>query len=52
VKIAGSYNGITGNTSLSQFGDRKYGDYVFGQEELARLLLVCLLGKVLANIYT
>jgi branched-chain amino acid transport system substrate-binding protein len=29
VKIADSYNGITGNTSLNQFGDRKYGDYDF-----------------------
>jgi hypothetical protein len=29
VKIADSYNGITGNTSLNQFGDRKYGNYGF-----------------------
>jgi branched-chain amino acid transport system substrate-binding protein len=29
VKIAGSYNGITGKTTLNQFGDRKYGDYDF-----------------------
>jgi branched-chain amino acid transport system substrate-binding protein len=29
VKIANSYNGITGNTTLNQFGDRKYGDYDF-----------------------
>ncbi|MGB8033551.1 MAG: hypothetical protein WCF03_06995, partial [Nitrososphaeraceae archaeon] len=29
VKIADSYNGITGNTALNQFGDRKYGDYDF-----------------------
>ena len=29
VKVAGSYNGITGNTTLNQFGDRKYGDYDF-----------------------
>jgi ABC-type branched-subunit amino acid transport system substrate-binding protein len=29
VKIADSYKGITGNTSLNQFGDRKYGDYDF-----------------------
>jgi branched-chain amino acid transport system substrate-binding protein len=29
VKIADSYNGITGNTSLNQVGDRKYGDYDF-----------------------
>ncbi|MFL6426168.1 MAG: hypothetical protein ACJ71R_21620 [Nitrososphaeraceae archaeon] len=29
VKIADSYNGITGNTSLNEFGDRKYGDYDF-----------------------
>jgi branched-chain amino acid transport system substrate-binding protein len=29
VKIANSYNGITGNTSLNQAGDRKYGDYDF-----------------------
>ena len=29
VKIADSYNGITGNTTLNQFGDRKYGDYDF-----------------------
>jgi branched-chain amino acid transport system substrate-binding protein len=29
VKIADSYEGITGNTSLNQFGDRKYGDYDF-----------------------
>ena len=26
---ADSYNGITGNTTLNQFGDRKYGDYDF-----------------------
>ena len=26
---ADSYNGITGNTSLNQFGDRKNGDYDF-----------------------
>src|SRR5919199_1174583 len=29
VKISDSYNGITGNTTLNQFGDRKYGDYDF-----------------------
>jgi branched-chain amino acid transport system substrate-binding protein len=29
LKIADSYNGITGNTTLNQFGDRKYGDYDF-----------------------
>ena len=29
VKIADSYNGITGNTTLNQFGDRKYEDYDF-----------------------
>jgi hypothetical protein len=29
VKIADSYKGITSNTSLNQFGDRKYGDYDF-----------------------
>jgi len=29
VKIADSYKGITGNTSLNQFGDRKSGDYDF-----------------------
>jgi hypothetical protein len=29
VKIADSYKGITGNTSLNEFGDRKYGDYDF-----------------------
>ena len=29
VKVADSYNGITGNTTLNQFGDRKYGDYDF-----------------------
>ena len=29
VKVAGSYIGITGNTTLNQFGDRKYGDYDF-----------------------
>jgi branched-chain amino acid transport system substrate-binding protein len=29
VKIADSYNGMTGNTTLNQFGDRKYGDYDF-----------------------
>jgi ABC-type branched-subunit amino acid transport system substrate-binding protein len=29
VKIADSYNGITGNTTLNQLGDRKYGDYDF-----------------------
>jgi branched-chain amino acid transport system substrate-binding protein len=29
VKIAHSYQGITGNTSLNEFGDRKYGDYDF-----------------------
>ena len=29
VKIADSYNGITGNTALNQFGDRKYFDYDF-----------------------
>jgi ABC-type branched-subunit amino acid transport system substrate-binding protein len=29
VKIAHSYQGITGNTTLNQFGDRKYGDYDF-----------------------
>jgi branched-chain amino acid transport system substrate-binding protein len=29
VKIANSYNGITGNTSLNQVGDRRYGDYDF-----------------------
>ncbi|HEY5630838.1 MAG TPA: penicillin-binding protein activator, partial [Nitrososphaeraceae archaeon] len=29
VKIADSHNGITGNTSLNEFGDRKYGDYDF-----------------------
>ncbi|MDQ3903470.1 MAG: penicillin-binding protein activator, partial [Thermoproteota archaeon] len=29
VKIADSYNGITGNTTLNQFEDRKYGDYDF-----------------------
>ena len=29
VKIADSYNGITGNTSLNEFGDRKYGNYDF-----------------------
>ena len=29
MKIADSYKGITGNTSLNQFGDRKYGDYDF-----------------------
>ncbi len=28
-KITKSYNGITGNTTLNQFGDRKYGDYDF-----------------------
>ena len=29
MKIAESYQGITGNTALNQFGDRKYGDYDF-----------------------
>jgi len=29
VKIADSYKGITGNTTLNQVGDRKYGDYDF-----------------------
>jgi len=29
AKIADSYNGITGKTTLNQFGDRKYGDYDF-----------------------
>jgi branched-chain amino acid transport system substrate-binding protein len=29
VKIADSYNGISGNTTLNEFGDRKYGDYDF-----------------------
>jgi branched-chain amino acid transport system substrate-binding protein len=29
VKIAHSYQGITGNTTLNQFGDRKYGNYDF-----------------------
>ncbi len=29
VKIANSYNGITGITGLNQNGDRKYGDYDF-----------------------
>ena len=29
MKIAQSYQGITGNTTLNQFGDRKYGDYDF-----------------------
>jgi hypothetical protein len=29
VKIADSYNGITGTTILNQNGDRKYGDYDF-----------------------
>jgi ABC-type branched-subunit amino acid transport system substrate-binding protein len=29
VKIANSYKGITGNTTLNEFGDRKYGDYDF-----------------------
>ena len=29
VKIANSYKGITGNTTLNQVGDRKYGDYDF-----------------------
>jgi ABC-type branched-subunit amino acid transport system substrate-binding protein len=29
VRIADSYKGITGNTTLNQFGDRKYGDYDF-----------------------
>jgi branched-chain amino acid transport system substrate-binding protein len=29
VKIADSYNGITGNTTLNEFGDRKNGDYDF-----------------------
>jgi branched-chain amino acid transport system substrate-binding protein len=27
VKIANSYNGITGNTTLNQFGGRMYGNY-------------------------
>jgi branched-chain amino acid transport system substrate-binding protein len=29
VKIANSYKGITGNTSLNQAGDRMYGDFDF-----------------------
>jgi branched-chain amino acid transport system substrate-binding protein len=29
TKIANSYHGITGNTSLDQNGDRKYGDYEY-----------------------
>ena len=29
VRIANSYNGVTGNTELDQNGDRKYGDYDF-----------------------
>ena len=29
TKIANSYSGITGNTSLDQNGDRKYGDYEY-----------------------
>jgi branched-chain amino acid transport system substrate-binding protein len=29
TKITNSYNGITGNTSLDQNGDRKYGDYEY-----------------------
>ena len=29
VRIADSYNGVTGNTELNQNGDRKYGDYDF-----------------------
>jgi branched-chain amino acid transport system substrate-binding protein len=29
AKIANSYHGITGNTSLDQNGDRKYGDYEY-----------------------
>lgn len=30
TRIANSYSGITGNTSLDQNGDRKYGDYEYG----------------------
>ena len=29
TRIANSYSGITGNTSLDQNGDRKYGDYEY-----------------------
>jgi hypothetical protein len=29
VKIAYPYKGITGNTTLNEFWDRKYGDYDF-----------------------
>ncbi|MGB8935204.1 MAG: penicillin-binding protein activator [Candidatus Nitrosopolaris sp.] len=29
LRIANSYNGITGDTSLNEAGDRKYGDYDF-----------------------
>jgi hypothetical protein len=29
VRIADSYKGITGNTTLDKVGDRKYGDYDF-----------------------
>jgi hypothetical protein len=29
VKIADSYTGITGDTSLNEAGDRKHGDYDF-----------------------
>ena len=29
TRIANSYKGITGNVSLDQNGDRKYGDYEY-----------------------
>ena len=29
LKIANSYNGVTGDTSLNKAGDRKHGDYDF-----------------------
>ena len=29
TRIANSYSGITGNTSLDRNGDRKYGDYEY-----------------------
>ncbi len=51
VKIADSYNGITGNTTLNQFGDRKYGDYDFWTVQDKEVLIVPLFGRILANTY-
>ena len=52
VKIADSYNGITGNATLNQFGDRKYEDYDFWSvQESERVLMIPLFGRILANTY-